>query len=63
MMYQLELGHSDIKITQQYYAKVIPTKIMRDMQKLEERLEKKRLEKIEKLQNVDKASNWEFVIT
>ena len=51
------LGHSDIKITQQYYAKVIPTKIMRDMQKLEERLEKKRLEKIEKLQNVDKASN------
>jgi site-specific recombinase XerD len=32
------LGHSDIKITQQYYAKVVPQKMMRDMRKLEERL-------------------------
>ena len=49
------LGHSDIKITQQYYAKVIPTKIMRDMNNLEERLEKKRLEKMEKLHNFNQT--------
>ena len=29
-----QVGHSDIKITQQYYAKVIPQKMMRDMRKL-----------------------------
>jgi len=32
------LGHSSIKITQQYYAKVVPQKIMRDMNKLELKL-------------------------
>jgi integrase/recombinase XerD len=41
------LGHSDIKITQEYYAKVIPKKIMNDMRNLELRLEKNRLAKKE----------------
>jgi integrase len=36
------LGHTDIKITQQYYAKVVPQKMMRDMQKLEKKLSSKK---------------------
>ena len=40
------LGHSDIRITQQFYAKVVPQKIMRDMNKLEEILIQKQNRKI-----------------
>ena len=36
------LGHSNIKITQQFYATVVPQKMMRDMKKLEDKLEQKK---------------------
>lgn len=35
------LGHSNVKITQQFYAKVVPQKMMRDMNKLEQKLNKR----------------------
>lgn len=40
------LGHSNVKITQQYYAKVVPQKMMRDMNKLEQKLKRRKIHEL-----------------